>query len=163
MYAEEKLKAEIVQEALEKSGEAIPTQGDGSTSSERERDFYSPGVSGIPLIAPVMTLIPSNAHDVPRMNRSCSRASCIAAIFEKATADYRLDRAEAPLMLYGEKKARPFKVPGADGYQAELTYFLKCVRNGTPPEVVTAEAAAESIRLVEAEVKSVQTGRTVKF
>ena len=34
MYAEEKLKAEIVAEALEKTGKAISTQGDGSTCSQ---------------------------------------------------------------------------------------------------------------------------------
>jgi len=32
MYAEERLKAEIIQEALEKSDKAISTQGDGQES-----------------------------------------------------------------------------------------------------------------------------------
>jgi putative transposase len=47
MYLEEKLKAEIVSEALEKNGEAIPTQGDGHQSSQRARHLYSGGVPGI--------------------------------------------------------------------------------------------------------------------
>jgi hypothetical protein len=47
MYLEEKLKAEIVQEALEKNGEAIPTQGDGHQSSQGARHLYSGVVPGI--------------------------------------------------------------------------------------------------------------------
>jgi putative transposase len=47
MYLEEKLKAEIVSEALEKSGEAIPTQGDGHESNQGARHLYSGGLSGI--------------------------------------------------------------------------------------------------------------------
>jgi putative transposase len=47
MYLEEKLKAEIVSEALEKSGEAIPTQGDGHQSSQGARHLYSCGVPGL--------------------------------------------------------------------------------------------------------------------
>ena len=47
MYLEEKLKAEIVSEALEKSGEAIPTKGDGHESSQGARHLYSGCVTSI--------------------------------------------------------------------------------------------------------------------
>lgn len=47
MYLEEKLKAEIVSEALEKIGEAIPTQGDGRQSSQGTRRLYSCGLPGL--------------------------------------------------------------------------------------------------------------------
>ena len=47
MYLEEKLKAEIVSEALGKSGEAIPTQGDGHQSSQGARHLYSGCVTSI--------------------------------------------------------------------------------------------------------------------
>ena len=40
MYAEEKLKAEIVQEALKNSGEAVSTQGDGKMGCNRKRYFH---------------------------------------------------------------------------------------------------------------------------
>ena len=39
MYAEERLKAEIVKEALEKSGEAISTKRDGKTRGCHAQDF----------------------------------------------------------------------------------------------------------------------------
>ncbi len=83
-------------------------------------------------------------------------------IFERATADYRIDRPDQPLVLYQGNAARPVKCPAGDGYQAEMAYFARCVRTGMPPEVVTAAQAAESIRIVEAEVRSVLGGRTVR-
>jgi len=84
-------------------------------------------------------------------------------IFEKATADFRLDRPDAPLMLYRKTKGTPVKCPAADGYQAEMTYFAKCIRTGKPLETVTAAQAAESIRIVEAEAKSARSGRIVRL
>jgi predicted dehydrogenase len=91
-------------------------------------------------------------------------------IFEKATVDYRLDRSDAPLMLYrkatGRGKApepKAVKVPAGDGYKAEMNYLTKCIRTGTVPEVVTAAEAAESIRIVEAEAKSVLSGKQVRL
>ena len=91
-------------------------------------------------------------------------------IFENATVEYRIDRPEAPLMLYrkarGKGKApKPtaVKCAGGDGYKAEMSYLAKCIRTGTAPEVVTASEAAESIRIVEAETKSVLNGKMVRL
>ena len=50
-----------------------------------------------------------------------------------------------------------------DGYAAELAYMAECVRSGRAPTVVTAAEAAESIRIVEAEVRSVRTGQVVEL
>jgi putative transposase len=47
MYAEEKLKAEIVSEALEKNGEAISTQGDGQTGDKEQGCVDPPGLPGV--------------------------------------------------------------------------------------------------------------------
>jgi len=41
MYLEEKLKAEIVSEALEKSGEAISQKGDGQEGGQGAKHVYS--------------------------------------------------------------------------------------------------------------------------
>lgn len=48
MYAEEKLKAEIVQEASQKSGEAISAQRDGPACGDGKPCQHSRGVSGVP-------------------------------------------------------------------------------------------------------------------
>jgi len=91
-------------------------------------------------------------------------------LFENATADYRNDRPEAPLMLYRKAKGKgkapepsAVKCPTGDGYQAEMRYLAKCIRTGTAPEVVTPAEAVESIRIVEAEVKSVLGGKRVRL
>jgi putative transposase len=47
MNLEEKLKAEIVAEALEKSGEVITQTGDGQKSSERARCVHTGGMPGV--------------------------------------------------------------------------------------------------------------------
>ena len=52
---------------------------------------------------------------------------------EKATADYRIDRPEAPLMVYARGKAKPVRCAAGDGYQAEMAYLGKCIRTMTAP------------------------------
>lgn len=91
-------------------------------------------------------------------------------LFEKASVDYRLERSEAPLMLYrkpsGRGKApqpKAVKVPAGDGYKGEMNYLIKCIRKGEAPTTVTAADAAESIYIVEAEVKSVLSGKQVRL
>ncbi len=91
-------------------------------------------------------------------------------VFENATAEYRIDRPDAPLMLYRKAKGNgktpkpvSVKCASADGYQIEMDYFAKCIRSGKAPSMVTAAEAAESIRMVEAETKSVMSGRIVRL
>ena len=46
-------------------------------------------------------------------------------------------------------------IPRADGYTAEIEYFLECVKNDTPPTKVTPESSEGSVRLVERILKNV--------
>ena len=50
----------------------------------------------------------------------------------------------------------------AMGYDKEIEYFLDCIARGERPNTVTIEDAANAIKLVEAEAKSVATGKPVK-
>jgi predicted dehydrogenase len=82
--------------------------------------------------------------------------------FESATVEY--DTRQSPaLAVYrpGEQVDHP-SVPPADGYAEELRYFAECVSAGRKPERVSADDAVRAVKLVEAEVKSVQKGRPVK-
>jgi predicted dehydrogenase len=81
--------------------------------------------------------------------------------FERATAEYVMLR-EQPLTVYQEGKAEVVDCPGADGWQNELAYMARCVSAGTAPTTVTVADAAESIRIVEAEIESIRTGRRVE-
>lgn len=48
MVVDERLKAEIVQEARTKSGEASSSQRDSQTSCARERHLHQGGILGLP-------------------------------------------------------------------------------------------------------------------
>ena len=42
-----------------------------------------------------------------------------------------------------------------------IEYLLRCIAEGRQPTTVTLRDAAEAVRIVEAEVESVRTGREV--
>ncbi|MEO6434616.1 MAG: Gfo/Idh/MocA family oxidoreductase [Tepidisphaeraceae bacterium] len=82
--------------------------------------------------------------------------------FENATADFDLACSEQPLKLFAEGKSEPIDCGPGYGYAKELKYFIDCVSNGEKPTIVTADDAVRSIKLVEAEVKSIRSGEVVK-
>ena len=66
------------------------------------------------------------------------------------------------LMLYhpdGEPEA--VDVPAGDGYFCELQHFVECITAGKPSPIVPPQSAYQSVKLIEAEVKSALTGKTV--
>lgn len=77
-----------------------------------------------------------------------------------ATADFDLAR-EKPLMLSREGKSEAVDCEAGFGYEAELRYFIDCVRNNQRPSTVTAEDGVASVRLVEAECESARSGKIV--
>ena len=80
--------------------------------------------------------------------------------FENATAEYVMSR-DDPLVVYQGGQATPQACEGADGYFNELSYMAECVAAGTAPSLVTAADAAESLEIVDAERRSVETGQAV--
>ncbi len=80
--------------------------------------------------------------------------------FERATAEYRMLR-DVPLVVYKDGKAVETPLEDATGYVNELAYMVQCIESGEAPSVVTAADAAASIRVVEAEARSVETGEAV--
>ncbi len=84
------------------------------------------------------------------------------ANFENATAEFRVGRDDA-LMVTQDGKTEAMAVPEEDGYVQEMAYFIKCVTNGEQPKVVTANDAVMSIKICEAEAKSVETGEVVRL
>ncbi len=83
--------------------------------------------------------------------------------FENATADYDLSRGDEALQLSSGGEKQTIACEGCDGYEGEVAYFAECITAGTPPTIVTAEQAADSIRIVEAEVASIQSGAPVEL
>jgi len=78
---------------------------------------------------------------------------------EKATLVFGPDMS---LTLHPQRgKSRAIEVPPGDGYQRELAHFIDCIAKGRKSDVVSPESALASVRLVECEVKSALTGKTV--
>jgi predicted dehydrogenase len=82
--------------------------------------------------------------------------------FDRATAMFNLS--EKPLTICENDKPphQPDLRPGM-GYQYEIEYFINCIKTNTRPTVVTIEDASKAVTIVEAEVKSVQTGQPVRL
>jgi predicted dehydrogenase len=82
--------------------------------------------------------------------------------FENATAVFNFD-AGNKLTLSEKGKSRAVPLPADMGYQHEIAYFLGCIAAGQRPTTVTLESAATALRIIEAEQKSIATGRPVKL
>ena len=98
------------------------------------------------------------------------------AVFEHAVIEYD-SRANPTLMITerdGTRQPMPFAAPAVGdanrssgnisalgGYFNELKYFIECLEGGRHPKIATPDQAAESVRIVRAEIKSATTGRRV--
>ena len=81
---------------------------------------------------------------------------------ERATLDFNLARgADAFIITETGKPARVMASEAADGYGAELRYFVECVAAGRPPRTVTGHDAIAALEVCEAEERSVRTGKAV--
>ncbi len=83
---------------------------------------------------------------------------------ERATLNYDLSRgADALLVNEVGHAPRVVKVDGTDGYAGEINYFIDCVANGRPPQVVTARDGVTALEICEAEETSIRSSALIKF
>lgn len=81
--------------------------------------------------------------------------------FQGGTLVYDLSK-KPTLMLYPVAgQAEAVELAGANPYQEELRYFAECIRSDQAPDRMPASQAAESVALIEAEIRSLQTGQEV--
>lgn len=80
--------------------------------------------------------------------------------FEQATAVFDL-AADSVLTLIKDGEKTAVDLPEGMGYDHEIRYFLDCIAKGGKPAVIDPESAVASVRIVEAEVESIRTGRPV--
>jgi predicted dehydrogenase len=78
--------------------------------------------------------------------------------FEQATADFDIGR-KPTLVVHKDGKSDPVETSGRDGYAGEMAYFLECVRQGRKPAAVTADDAVAGLKIVEAEKRSIASGK----
>jgi predicted dehydrogenase len=85
------------------------------------------------------------------------------AIFEKGEVEFDLSKDPA-FRVYEEGKD-PYTpdVPEGDGYSREIDYFLNCLENNIPLEIVTPESAKLSLEVIMAEKESVEKKRKISL
>jgi predicted dehydrogenase len=81
--------------------------------------------------------------------------------FAEATAVFDL-LAPQHLSLYRGGQKEAVSLDSRMGYELEIAYFLDCIAKGERPSVVTIQDAADAVKLIEAEEKSVKTGKVVR-
>jgi len=81
---------------------------------------------------------------------------------ERATIEFDLARSPGALQIEPRAGSRRIlRLPGKDGYNQEIRYFVNCVARGVKPSLVTAQDSVTALEILQAEEKSVRTGRIV--
>ena len=108
---------------------------------------------GVPLVA-------AEGGWTPAINYPFVMAASIT--FERASVEYS-SRNKPRLVVYegDAKEPAPVEVPSVSGYHEEARYFAQCLLEGKPPDRIPPGDAARAVAIVEAEERSVRTGRPV--
>lgn len=83
------------------------------------------------------------------------------AVFERGTLDFDIQRPQ-PVMLYTDEEAREIPVDAADGWFGEIRYLVGCVAEGKKPALNPISSTAVTMKIVQAELRSVKSGQVEK-
>src|SRR5690606_28306085 len=75
--------------------------------------------------------------------------------FENATVEFSFDGKDQVRLIEAGKEPQMIDVGAGLGYEHEIAYLLEHINNNQAPSTVTMKQAAESVRIVEAEVQSI--------
>jgi predicted dehydrogenase len=81
-------------------------------------------------------------------------------VFEEATADFRLGRADELLLVRGGAR-EPVPLPALDGYDGEVRHLLAAIAAGSRRLAADLEGAVGHLRLLEAEAESLRSRSVV--
>lgn len=94
------------------------------------------------------------------------------AVFEKAVVEYKDNK----LMVYeNDKEPREIEfddkqnagsginISSTNGYENEIKYFIKCIKECRLPEITTPESSAESLVIVEKTMESAKLGQKIRI
>lgn len=99
------------------------------------------------------------------------------ANFEDAVLEFDFSKKPNLRITVGDKAPKEFalkaesktagnlsgNISDMGGYLNELSYFITCIETKKAPKISTGVQAAESVRLILTEMKSLETGQTVEF
>jgi predicted dehydrogenase len=81
------------------------------------------------------------------------------AVFERGTLDFDIQRPK-PVMLYTDQAAEEIQVAATDGWFEEIKYLVDCIAKGELPELNTIASTEITMKIVQAEARSVESGQT---
>ena len=84
-------------------------------------------------------------------------------VLEKATLVYDCTRKPTFKICPAQGQAFTPELEKGDGYSLEIAHFAKLIRGQNPRPVTTLEQSRNSVKIVEAEIKSVSEGRPVSL
>jgi len=85
-----------------------------------------------------------------------------AVYFERATVRFDSLWGNPPLLFTSDGKKKQVKVAQKDAFVEELSYAVKCVSKSVEPEIISGEAARNSLLICLKEKESVLTGKLVE-
>lgn len=83
-------------------------------------------------------------------------------VFEHATVDFDFGRAPS-LLLIKDGKSEAVEIDGLSGYDVEIRYLLTAIRDKRKDILSTVQGAYDTARLLDAERKSLESKKPVKF
>jgi predicted dehydrogenase len=87
--------------------------------------------------------------------------AAFVAVFEKASVDFNCNAAPTLTVRGANGEAFNPDLAGTDGYQNEIDYFVRCVRDGTEITEATGENGAAALKLALLSKTSLESGREV--
>ena len=84
-------------------------------------------------------------------------------VFERAAAAFEFGKDKPLTLTEAGKGAVPVDLEPGMGYEHQAAYFVDCIANGREPARSSIRGAAGSLRILEAEVESVDTGKSVSL
>jgi len=82
------------------------------------------------------------------------------AAFERGCLVFSSSKSPSLIEITESGQTHP-ELKHTDGYHEEISYFLHCIQNNEAPAIATPESSAFSIKLIEAELKSIGSGKVV--
>ena len=82
------------------------------------------------------------------------------AAFERGCLAFSSSKSPSLLEITESSEIHP-ELKQTNGYREEISYFVKCIENNEMPAVAMPESSAFSIKLIEAELKSINSGKAV--
>lgn len=81
--------------------------------------------------------------------------------FSQAVVEYNCNKIPVMVIYHADGTKEIPQVKPVTGYSEEIAYFVTCLTQGKKPAIATLSDARDSLKIVEDEVKSLESGKMV--